>query len=67
VVDTTGCGDSFTAGVIVGLAKGWDLRESCRFANTVAAHVALGLGSQGKLASFDATVTAMNSWPLRAA
>jgi sugar/nucleoside kinase (ribokinase family) len=67
VVDTTGCGDSFTAGVIVGLAKGWDLRESCRFANTVAAHVALGLGSQGKLASFDATVAAMNSWPLRAA
>ncbi len=66
VVDTTGCGDSFTAGVIVGLAKGWDLREVCRFANTVAAHVAMGLGSQGKLASFDATVEAMNTWPLRA-
>ena len=65
VVDTTGCGDSFTAGVIVGLAKGWDIRETCRFANTVAAHVALGLGSQGKLASFDATFEAMNTWPLR--
>lgn len=67
VVDTTGCGDSFTAGVIVGLAKGWEIREVCRFANTVAAHVALGLGSQGKLRSFDATVEAMNTWPLRAA
>jgi sugar/nucleoside kinase (ribokinase family) len=67
VVDTTGCGDGFTAGVIVGLAKGWDIRETCRFANTVAAHVALGLGSQGKLSSFDATVEAMNAWPLRAA
>jgi len=65
VVDTTGCGDSFTAGVIVGLAKGWDIRETCRFANTVAAHVAMGLGSQGKLTSFDATLEAMNSWPLR--
>lgn len=67
VVDTTGCGDSFTAGVIVGLAKGWDIREVCRFANSVAAHVAMGLGSQGKLTSFDATVDAMNTWPLRAA
>jgi sugar/nucleoside kinase (ribokinase family) len=66
VVDTTGCGDSFTAGVIVGLAKGWDIREACRFANTVAAHVAMGLGSQGKLSTFDATVDAMNTWPLRA-
>lgn len=67
VVDTTGCGDSFTAGVIVGIAKGWDIRESCRFANSVAAHVALGLGSQGKLVSFEATVEAMNTLPLRAA
>ncbi len=66
VVDTTGCGDSFTAGVIVGLARGWDIRKVCRFANTVAAHVALGLGSQGRLASFDATLQAMESWPLRA-
>lgn len=67
VVDTTGCGDSFTAGVIVGLAKGWDIRETCRFANAVAAHVALGLGSQGKLVSFEATEDAMNTWPLRKA
>ncbi|MEM9755680.1 MAG: sugar kinase [Pseudomonadota bacterium] len=66
VVDTTGCGDSFTAGVIVGLCHGWDVRKTCRFANTVAAHVALGLGSQGVLASFDATLEAMESWPLRA-
>ena len=65
VVDTTGCGDSFTAGIIAGLAQGWDIRECCRFANTVAAHVAQGLGSQGKLASFEATRAAMDVWPLR--
>ncbi|WP_417260360.1 carbohydrate kinase family protein [Celeribacter sp.] len=65
VVDTTGCGDSFTAGIIVGLSKGWDIRECARFANAVAANVALGLGSQGKLTSFDATIEAMNSWPVR--
>lgn len=65
VVDTTGCGDSFTAGIITGLARGWSIREAARFANTVAAHVAMGLGSQGALKNFDETVTAMNSWPLK--
>ena len=65
VVDTTGCGDCFTAGIITGLAKGWDLRDSARFANTAAAHVARGLGSQGLLKSFDETYAAMTTWPLR--
>ena len=65
VVDTTGCGDSFTAGIIVGISKGWDLRESARFASAVAAKVATGLGSDGKLTSFDDTMQAMNTWPLK--
>ena len=65
VVDTTGCGNSFTAGIITGLAQGWDLKQCARFANTVAAHVAQGLGSQGILKNFDETVAVMNSWPLR--
>lgn len=65
VVDTTGCGDSFTAGVIAGLSRGWDLRECCRFASAVAAKVAMGLGSDGKLTSFEDTLAAMNTWPLR--
>lgn len=64
-VDTTGCGDSFTAGIITGIAKGWDIRQSARFANTVAALVASGLGSQGILTSFDETIAAMQSMPLR--
>lgn len=67
VVDTTGCGDSFTAGIIVGISKGWTVKESARFANTVAAHVARGLGSQGMLKNFEETVAAMNAWPLRTA
>lgn len=65
VIDTTGCGDSFTAGIIVGLTKGWDLRQCARFASTVAAKVAMGLGSDGKLTSFDDTLEAMNSLPLK--
>ena len=65
-IDTTGCGDSFTAGVITGIAKGWDIRQSARFANTVAAHVAQGLGSQGILKDFDSTLAAMEAWPVKA-
>lgn len=66
VSDTTGCGDSFTAGIIVGLAKRWDLKRSARFATAVAAKVAMGLGSAGKLTSFDDTLAAMESLPVRA-
>lgn len=55
VVDTTGCGDSFTAGIIVGLHRQMDLFQSARFANAVAAQVAMGLGSQGKLKSLAQT------------
>ncbi|RVC56764.1 kinase, partial [Mesorhizobium sp. M00.F.Ca.ET.038.03.1.1] len=65
VFDTTGCGDSFTAGIIVGVVRGWDLRQSARFASAVAAKVAMGLGSDGKLVSFDDTVAAMNSLPVK--
>jgi len=64
VSDTTGCGDSFTAGIIVGIIKGWSLRDGARFASAVAAKVAMGLGSDGKLISFDDTITAMNSLPV---
>ncbi|KQQ35552.1 kinase [Rhizobium sp. Leaf306] len=65
VSDTTGCGDSFTAGIIVGLIKGWDLKTSAKFASAVAAKVAMGLGSDGKLVSFEDTMTAMQSLPVR--
>lgn len=65
VSDTTGCGDSFTAGIIVGIVRGWELREAARFASAVAARVAMGLGSDGKLVSFDDTLDAMNNLPVR--
>ncbi|MBY3591348.1 sugar kinase [Rhizobium bangladeshense] len=67
VSDTTGCGDSFTAGVIVGIIKGWDLRTTAKFASAVAAKVAMGLGSDGKLVSFDDTIEAMNNLPVKQA
>jgi len=38
-LDTTGAGDSFNAGVILGLLRGWDMHRTLRFANAVAALV----------------------------
>src|SRR5436309_2652386 len=44
VVDTTGSGDLFRAGLIYGQLQGWDLDESIRFA---AAAAALNCGEMG--------------------
>jgi sugar/nucleoside kinase (ribokinase family) len=65
VVDTTGCGDCFTAGVISGLIRGWALEQTLRFATAASALVAMALGSQGLLVSFDDTSKAMDSLPLQ--
>lgn len=65
VSDTTGCGDSYTSGFIVGLHHGWDIEQCGRFATAVSAIVATGLGSNAKLISFEATLDAMNTMPLR--
>ncbi len=65
VSDTTGCGDSYTSGFIVGLHHGWDIEQCGRFATAVSAIVATGLGSNAKLISFEATLNAMNTMPLR--
>jgi len=38
-LDTTGAGDCFNAGVIWGLLRNWDIQETLRFANALAATV----------------------------
>ena len=58
-VDTTSCGDSYCAGLIAALDRGWAPIDAARFATATAALVAQGLATLGKLESFDATVAAM--------
>jgi sugar/nucleoside kinase (ribokinase family) len=58
-VDTTSCGDSYCAGFIAALARGWAPLEACRFATATAALVAQGLGTLGKLESFAETERTM--------
>jgi len=45
VVDTTGCGDAFSAGFLRGLSLGRDRAEAAELGNAAAALVAQGLGS----------------------
>ena len=63
-VDTTSCGDSYCAGFIAALSRGWPPLEACRFATATAALVAQGLGTLGKLESFAATEKAMRETAL---
>ena len=65
VVDTTGCGDAFTAGFIAGLHRGWDLERAARLGGTCGALVASGLGSDAGIVDWDRTVEAMQTLPLR--
>jgi sugar/nucleoside kinase (ribokinase family) len=62
--DTTSCGDSFCAGFIAALDRGWAPLDACRFANMTAGLVAEGLGTLGALVGFEETVAAMSSHAL---
>jgi sugar/nucleoside kinase (ribokinase family) len=64
--DTTSCGDSFCAGFIAALDRGWPPLDACRFASMTAGLVAEGLGTLGALVGFDETVRAMDLYPLAA-
>jgi len=60
-VDTTSCGDSYCAGFIAALDRGWAWIDAARFATATAALVAQGLATLGKLESFEATEMAMRT------
>lgn len=61
VVDSTGCGDAYCAGFIVGLSKGWDLEEAGRLATAAAGLVITGLGSDAGIVDLEETIRFMNS------
>lgn len=56
VIDTTGAGDSFIAGLFAGLIKGMNLQEAGRFANMVGALAVQSLGASSGIKSFDETL-----------
>jgi sugar/nucleoside kinase (ribokinase family) len=59
VVDTTGCGDAFSAGFVRGTLLGWPDHEAARLGCAAGSLVATGLGSDAGIVDLDSTVAAM--------
>lgn len=55
VVDTTGAGDCFYAGLVAGLVRGWSLQDAGRLAAAAGACCVTGLGATAALRGFDET------------
>ncbi len=54
-VDAVGAGDAFAAGFLTGVARGWDLERTGRFANAVGALCVTALGATTGIRSLEET------------
>jgi sugar/nucleoside kinase (ribokinase family) len=61
VVDSTGCGDSYCAGFIIGISKGWDLEKAARLGSAAGSLVIQGLGSDAGITDLKETIEFMES------
>jgi sugar/nucleoside kinase (ribokinase family) len=59
VVDTTGCGDAFCAGVIVATCGGWPIDRAAALGNATGALTARGLGSDAGARDLDEALSFM--------
>ena len=62
VVDTTGAGDSFMAGLTCALLKGWDTFEAVRFASCVATKNVGAVGGAAGIPRYDEAVQFYEDW-----
>jgi sugar/nucleoside kinase (ribokinase family) len=67
VVDTTGCGDAFCAGVIVARCAGWDIDSAARLGCATGALNLRALGSDAGARNVDEALAFMRDAPLRQA
>jgi sugar/nucleoside kinase (ribokinase family) len=65
VVDTTGCGDAFSAGFLRGLALGEDRRSAARLGSATAAQVARGVGTDHGAYDLPAVLSFRDTAPTR--
>ena len=67
VVDTTGCGDAFCAGVIVARCAGWEIDDAARLGCATGALNMRGLGSDAGARDVDEALAFMRETPYREA
>ncbi len=60
VVDSTGCGDAYCAGFIIGLSMGWSPEKAARLGTAAGGLAIQGLGSDAGIADLDRTIEFMN-------
>ena len=58
VVDPTGCGDAFRAGLLYGIVHGWDWERTGRLASTLGSLKIASRGGQNHAVSRDRVATA---------
>jgi 5-dehydro-2-deoxygluconokinase len=59
VVDESGAGDAFAAGLIVGIVEGWPLEPSLRFASEVGALACTALGCSAGIPNLEQVLRQM--------
>jgi len=62
VVDTTGAGDAFVAGVLTGISKGWNIGKSVQFASAVSAFCIQTLGATTGIPPFDKVLSFIDTY-----
>lgn len=60
-VDATGAGDSFVAGFLAGVVRGWDLERTGKLANAVGASCVTAMGASTGILSWEETVEFMET------
>ena len=63
LVDTTGCGDAWSAGFIAGLSRQMPLAKAAQLGSACGSLVASGLGSDAGIIDFESTLAFIDSTP----
>lgn len=61
IVDSTGCGDAYCAGFIMGLSMGWELEKCAKLGTAAGGLVIQGLGSDAGIIDLEQTIEFMNT------
>ncbi|CAB5239961.1 unannotated protein [freshwater metagenome] len=63
LVDTTGCGDAWSAGFVAGLSRGMSVTDAAQLGSACGSLVASGLGSDAGIVDFESTIKFIGTTP----